>query len=83
MKGIEFLRAEYAKAGLSLKPKAETTKMAIVREFLKSMGLNPEEILSKEAQELPHRTVITHDSLSEQDQINLMLRALMQKLKQL
>jgi integrase len=82
MKGIEFLRAEYAKVGLSLKPKTETNKMAIVREFLKSMGLNPEEILSKEAQAMPHRTVITHNDLSEQDQVNLMLRALMQKIKQ-
>ena len=83
MKGIEFLRNEYAKAGLSLKPKSETNKMAIVRDFVKSMGLNPEEILSKEAQEMPHRTVITtRTQLPEQDQINLMLRALMQKLKQ-
>ena len=82
MKGIEFLRGEYAKAGLTVKPKPETNKMAIVREFLKSMGLNPEEILSKEAQKMPHRTVITHNDLSEQDQVNLMLRALMQKIKQ-
>ena len=82
MKGIEFLRSEYAKAGLSLKPKTETNKMAIVRELLKSMGLNPEEILSKEAQGMPHRTVITTNDLSEQDQVNLMMRALMQKIKQ-
>jgi len=69
MKGIEFLRNEYAKAGLSLKPKSETNKMAIVRDFVKSMGLNPEEILSKEAQEMPHRTVITtRTQLPEQDQ---------------
>ena len=83
MKGIEFLRAEYAKAGLSIKPKAETNKMAIVRDFLKSMGLKPEEVLSKEAQAMPHRTVIDYShQLSEQEQIDTMLRALMQKLKQ-
>ncbi len=83
MKGIEFLRNEYAKAGLSIKPKAETNKMAIVRDFLKSMGLRPEEILSKEAQTMPHRTIIDQSNrLSEQEQIDAMLRALMQKLKQ-
>ena len=83
MKGIEFLRAEYARAGLSIKPKSETNKMAIVRNFLKSMGLKPEEILSKEAQMMSHRTVVDHShQLSEQEQINAMLRALMQKLKQ-
>jgi ethanolamine utilization protein EutP (predicted NTPase) len=31
---------------------------------------------------MPHRTVITHNDLSEQDQVNLMMRALMQKIKQ-
>jgi hypothetical protein len=32
---------------------------------------------------MPHRTVIKHhNGLSEQEQINLMLRAFMQKLKQ-
>jgi len=82
MKGIEFLRAEYAKAGLSIKPKSETNKMAIVRDFLKSMNLNPEEVLSKEAQSMPHRTVIDYShKFSEQEQIDTMMRALMQKLK--
>lgn len=60
----------------------ETNKMAIVRDFLKSMNLNPEEVLSKEAQSMPHRTVIDYShQLSEQEQIGAMLRALMQKLK--
>jgi hypothetical protein len=57
--------------------------MAIVRDFLKSMNLNPEEILSKEAQAMPHRTVIDYSHQpSEQEQIDTMLRALMHKLKQ-
>jgi hypothetical protein len=57
--------------------------MTIVRNLLKTLKLNPEEVLSKEAQAMPHRTVVTCPSgLSEQDQINLMLRALIQKLKQ-
>jgi hypothetical protein len=47
------------------------------------MGLKPEEVLSREAQAMPHRTVVTQSSqLSEQEQIDAMLRALMQKLKQ-
>ena len=83
MKGTEFLRNEYAKAGLCIKPKQESNKMSIVRDFLKSMGLNPEEILSKEALSMPHRAVIGSPlQLSEQEQIEAMLRALMQKMKQ-
>jgi hypothetical protein len=49
MKGIEFLRVEYKKAGLSIKPKSEINKIAIIRDFLKTMGLKPEDVLSKEA----------------------------------
>ena len=59
--------------------------MAIATDFLKSMSLNPEEILSKEAQAMSHRTILTCNScLSEQGQIqiSLLLRALIQKLKQ-
>jgi len=57
--------------------------MALVRDFLKSVGLKPEEVLSKEAQSMPHRTVIEYpNQLSEQQQIDAMLRALTQKLKQ-
>jgi hypothetical protein len=68
MKGIEFLRAEYAKTALCIRPKLETNKIAIVRDFLESTDLNPEEILLREAQRMPHRTVVSHRSqLPEQD----------------
>ena len=47
------------------------------------MDIKPEEILSKKAQAMPHRTVISYPhQLSEREQIDLMLRALVQKLKQ-
>jgi hypothetical protein len=47
------------------------------------MGLKPEEILSKEAQLMPHRTVIDcNQPLTGQQQIDTMMRALIQKLKQ-
>jgi hypothetical protein len=83
MNGIEFLRREYAKAGLSIRPKTESNKMSIVRDFLKSMGLKPEEVLSKEAQAMPNRTIVASPhTLSEQEQIDVMLKALMQKVKQ-
>jgi len=59
--------------------------MVIARDYLRSMSLNPEEILSKEAHAISHRTILTYNScLSEQGQIqiSLMLWALIQKLKQ-
>ena len=57
--------------------------MALIRDFLKSLKLNPEEVLSKEAQAMPHRTVIlSARTLLEQEQIDFMLKALMQKVKE-
>jgi hypothetical protein len=47
------------------------------------MGLKPEEMLSKEAQALPNRTIVASPrTLSEQEHIDVMLKALMQKVKQ-
>ena len=47
------------------------------------MGLKPEEVLSKEAQAIPNRTIVgLARTFSEQAQIDAMLKALMQKVKQ-
>jgi len=47
-----------------------------------STYLNPEEILTKEALTMPHRTVITAGMEADQNQINMLVNALKQKLKQ-
>jgi hypothetical protein len=59
---VKWLRSGYAKAGPSLKPKSENSKMAIARDFLQWLSLNPEEILSKEAQTMPNRIILTDNS---------------------
>jgi hypothetical protein len=47
------------------------------------MDIKPEEILSKEAQLMPHKTVIDcNQPLTGQQQIDTMMRALIQKLEQ-
>jgi integrase len=58
MKGIDFLRNLYASSGLSIKPKTKLTKLERVKMFAESLGLNPDEIFSKEALTAPHITVI-------------------------
>jgi len=52
----------------------------MLKEMIRALGLNPEEILTKEALALPHRTVITTGK--DESQIETLLRALKQKLKQ-
>jgi alcohol dehydrogenase YqhD (iron-dependent ADH family) len=68
MKGIEFLRNIYRTSGLSIKPKTKVSKIEAIKEIIRSWGMNPEEILTKEALAQPHRTYI---STVERDQPEL------------
>jgi len=49
MKGIEFLRNVYAVSGLSIRPKTKLSKIEALKEIIRAWGLNPEQILTKEA----------------------------------
>jgi hypothetical protein len=80
MKGIEFLRRVCAASGLCIKPKTKPTRMEMLKEMVRALGLNPEEILTKEALLMPHRTVITVGR--DENQIETLLKTLKQKLKQ-
>jgi site-specific recombinase XerD len=62
MKGIEFLRNLYAKSGLSIRPKTKISKIDRLKMFAESMGLNPDEVLSKDVLAKPHRTVVDSES---------------------
>ena len=49
MKGTEFMRGIYTASGLSIKPKTTSNKIETLKEIVRSFGLNPDEILTKEA----------------------------------
>ena len=74
MKGVEFLRNLYAQSGLSIRPKTKFTKIDQLRVIIEAWGLDPNEILSKEALSKPHRTVLD----PEREQIHVLNRALKQ-----
>jgi integrase len=59
MKGIEFLRNIYAASGLSIRPKTRLTKIETLKEMIRAWGMNPEQILTKEAMTQAHRTIIS------------------------
>jgi hypothetical protein len=84
MKGIEFLRGVYAASGLCVKPKTKPSRVEMLKEMVRALGLKPEEILTKKALSLPHRTVITagRDESQGDDHVDTLLKALKQKLKQ-
>jgi integrase len=58
MKGVEFLRNLYASSGLSIRPKTRLSKVEQLKMFVESLGLNPNEVLSKDALAIPHRIVL-------------------------
>ncbi len=56
--GIEHLRNLYASSGLSIRPKTELNKIETMKALARTLGLDPDVILSKEALQRPHRTII-------------------------
>ena len=62
MKGIEYLRNLYASSGLSIRPRTKLTKIDRLKMFAESLGLNPDEVLSRDALSRPHRTVVDPES---------------------
>jgi hypothetical protein len=74
MKGIEFLRNLYAASGLSIQPKTTMSKIDQLKLIIEAWGLNPNEILSREALSKPHRTILD----PEQETIHVLNQALKQ-----
>jgi hypothetical protein len=74
MKGIDYMRNLYSSSGLSIRPKTQLTKIQQLKLMIQAWGMDPNEILSKEALTIPHRTVID----PEQNQIETLNQALKQ-----
>jgi integrase len=79
MKGIEYLRGIYTASGLSIKPKTRLNKLDALKEIIRAWGLNPDQVLSKEALMQPHAT-ITDQAQFEQTQIAQLRIALRQQM---
>jgi len=79
MKGVEFLRGIYIASGLSIKPKTRMSKIYALKEIIRAWGLNPEEILTKQALTQPHRTIVSQGQL-EDNQIHQLTIALKQQM---
>jgi len=79
MKGVEFLRGIYMASSLSIKPKTRVSKIDALKEIIRAWGLNPDEILTRDALTQPHRTIIGRDQ-AEESQINQLTIALKQQI---
>jgi len=76
MKGIEYLRGVYAASGLSIQAKTKNNKIDALKEIIRAWGLNPEEILTRDAQANGNITVIGQDRCEENQlkQLSLALK---------
>ena len=80
MKGIDYLRNIYAASGLCIEPKTQTSKIDALKEIIRAWGLNPEEILTREAMSTPHRTIVGSTEL-ENNQMKILCNALKIEMK--
>lgn len=65
--GIEYLRELYRNSGLSIRPKTKLDKIETLKAIAETLGLNPDEVLSREAMVKPHRTIIDPAQKMESD----------------
>lgn len=75
MKGVEFLRGIYQAAGLCIRAKLRINKIDALKELIRAWGLNPEEILAKDAMTKGNATVIGQEQ-AEQNQVQQLSSAL-------
>jgi hypothetical protein len=78
MKGVDFLRNLYRASGISIKPKTRYSKVDMLKEIVRSLGLDPEKVLVKEAMVEPHRTII-----GEEDEITALRKTLKEAIKEI
>lgn len=80
-RGIEFLRNIYAASSFAIKPKTAVSKIETLKEIMRSMGLNPEELLVKKAQAEPHRIIAAVGEQRENEELTILRYALKDALK--
>ena len=79
MKGIEYLRGVYISSGLSIKPKTRLNKLEALKEMIRAWGLNPDQVMSREALAQSNTTVIDRAQL-EQTQLTQLTAVLKQQM---
>ena len=58
MKGVDFLRNLYARSGLNIRPRTIMSKIDQLKTIIEVWGINPHEMLSREAMARPNRPII-------------------------
>jgi len=61
--GVEKLRQVYSNAALTISPMTRVSKVEALKEMVRAMGMNPEQVLNREALTEPAATFIDSEPL--------------------
>ena len=78
--GVDKLRNIYANAGLSIKSKVKTSKIELIKEYIRALGVNPEAVLPRDALTQSARTYSNQED-REDYQLKVLSQALKEALK--
>jgi hypothetical protein len=81
MLGVEKLRNIYASSGLCIRPKTKVSKIDALKEIIRAWGMNPEQILTREALNQPARTYISPEDHGSQE-LQILSKALRELIRQ-
>jgi hypothetical protein len=74
--GVERLREIYARAALTIRPRAQTPPFETLSIIAKGLGLDPEKVLVRDMFAEPHRGVVEGTIASEEERARVVLAAL-------
>jgi len=64
--GVEKLRSAYSSADLRIRANTKSSRIELIKEYIRSAGLNPEQILTREALLDNHATIVDQESFQLQ-----------------
>jgi len=73
--GVEKLRNAYASSGIDIRPRQGISKIEMVKEFARGLGLNPEEILVRKTLSEPE-TKYVDPQQREREEIRALMHAI-------
>ncbi len=78
--GIDTLRNIYSSAGLAIKPKTQTNKLDALKEIIRAWGMNPEQLLTRDA--LAQGAITQSQEQAENHQLTILREQIRALIKQ-
>jgi hypothetical protein len=77
--GIDRMRSIYAAAGLAIRKKTQISKLDTIKEMIRALGENPEQLLSREALSMGNISAVGEIENHQLSVLSLQLRDILRK----